>query len=628
MSIPLPVAGGKISFSDWPKNNQDNEQRLSNKEKVFSRISNKYQPFKNNSEKNHIQDPFNIEEENVDKSNEYVSSFLSKLPIHKNQSPKKNKSNNVNGISYGESYYKGVDGNLLYDGPPHVTLDELSSSPEKQPFSSKLKTMSFLPNFSNQDNNLLNSPINNNNLYNNNNNNDNKINSLFGNKIQSQINNNSNSINNNSNNNSIFNSTPLNINKNPLYSSPNRNHIVNPAISNDINKNLNSIVIYGYPTFLENDILNHFKSYGEISSYESLNENNWIIITYRNSYSTKNAMQKNKNPFFFKNNIMGIMTHYDYTQLLKSNQYNISNNSTNSIFQSNSTLAFQSTNPVHNNSTINNINSNSIFNTTNNSMSLWNNKAMSSTLNFTPSEKENSFSNSIGNINNESNMNVDNDISMNNHFSNLSTNSINSTFKVHNSSNNLFKKNTVLLNPQESIKKNSQLSNELLNSNSNSSNTHINNFDINPKPSIFSNSNNNNNIGKPLLNSSFSPGRNTTDNNVASSSTKPKVSFAMNINDETIQNKTVYNKNNPFINLLNEENNAKMNEEKTTNFNKRSSFFHNSHHSSSSLNEASSSITIPKIGSNKISKPKPSSSIVKDNNPGLLGKMVELVFGW
>jgi len=327
-SIPLPVAGGKVSFSDWPKNNPDNDHRVSNKEKIFNRISNKYHPYNKKKTENQFQNSFDLEE-NTDKNNEYVSSFLSKLPIHKNQSPKKN-SSSLNNASYGDTFYKGVDGKLVYDGPPHVTLDELSSSPEKQPFSSKLKTMTFLPNFSNQNNGLLNTSLTNN---------TNKINSIFGNN----------------------NKFPNNI-SNTINSSPNRNPLINSTAtttttttasnnnSNNINKHLNSVIIFGYPIFLENEILNHFKSYGEISSYESLPDNNWTLITYRNNYSTKSAL-KHKNAFMFKNNIIGVMTYFDYLKLLKPTQPKTA-----------TTIPTHPTNLINNNNNNNILNKNSITN--------------------------------------------------------------------------------------------------------------------------------------------------------------------------------------------------------------------------------------------------------------------------
>lgn len=89
-SIPLPVAGGKVSFSDWPKNNLENDHRVSSKEKIFNKISNKYHPYKKTTPSSTF---FNSEDSHNDKNNEYVSLFLSKLPIHKNHSPKKKKYN-------------------------------------------------------------------------------------------------------------------------------------------------------------------------------------------------------------------------------------------------------------------------------------------------------------------------------------------------------------------------------------------------------------------------------------------------------------------------------------------------------------------------------------------------------
>jgi len=655
-SIPLPVAGGKVSFSDWPKNNSDNDHRVSNKEKVFNRISNKYHPYKKKTE-NQFQNSYDVEE-NTDKDNEYVSSFLSKLPIHKNQSPKKN-SSTLNNASYGDTYYKGADGKLVYDGPPHVTLDELSSSPEKQPFSSKLKTMTFLPNYTNQNNNLLNISLNNN---------TNKINSIFG-------------------NNNKF----PNINSNTINSSPNRNPLINSTLvtpttnngNNNINKNLNSVIIFGYPIFLENEILNHFKSYGEISSYESQPDNNWTLITYRNNYSTKSAL-KHKNAFIFKNNIIGVMTYFDYLKLLKPTQpktattipttnpinnnnilnknsitnNNGINNTTNSIFNKN--INNNNTSPWNNN--INNVNNTSPWRNNNmNSTSPWknnnnnNNINNSNTSSWNNSNNNNNNSNSVNRIlfdtspwkkntyNNNSpgrfsnsDMNIDTDTNLNpntrlNSGFNIQQNNLN-----HSSPDSLFKKNTISYSNLDSPKRNnSLLSNSII---ADESRTHTNTTNGSPNRHLLNPASHGriNSLEKFLFkthNSSETSNNNIINNDFASSSStngKSKVSFSTDINSETVQNKPLLNVNNPFIHILNNENNgAKEEEKEKPPFSKRTSLFLGSHHfSNSSVNSSSSSINIPKIGGKTISKPNTSSSNVKDNNSGLLGKMVELVFGW
>ncbi|KAG4104393.1 hypothetical protein H8356DRAFT_1303721 [Neocallimastix lanati (nom. inval.)] len=289
MSIPLPVAGGKISFSDWPKNNSENDHRISNKEKVFNKINHKYHPYKKTIE--NLEKDFQMESEE-NKDNEYVSSFLSKLPIHKSYSPKKKNSTPMNGMSSYEGnnyyYYNGLTQKLLEDGPPHLTLDELSSSPEKQPFfSQNLKTMHFLLHSNNLES-----------ISNINSNLSNKMN-IFGNKI-SQLN--PNNININTNNNNNNNSTTNNINR---KTSLLKDNILNTFTSTGINKNLNSIIVYGYPVNLANEIILHFKSFGEISTLDSMQENNWALITYRSSLSAKKAL-KYKNAFMFKNNIIGM----------------------------------------------------------------------------------------------------------------------------------------------------------------------------------------------------------------------------------------------------------------------------------------------------------------------------------
>jgi len=92
--------------------------------------------------------------------------------------------------------------------------------------------------------------------------------------------------------------------------------------------------------------------------------------------------------------------------------------------------------------------------------------------------------------------------------------------------------------------------------------------------------------------------------------------------EESSSNSSNSNNNN---NLNNNNDNNNNNKEEKSIFARKSNIFHHSHYSPP--NTMNSSITIPKIGNNKIVKPN-SSSNVKDTNSSLLGKMVELVFGW
>jgi hypothetical protein len=623
MSIPLPVAGGKVSFSNWPKNNR-NDQDLSNKEKVLNKFSNKYHPY-NKVTENKIQD-FQIDSEE-NKNNEYVSSFLSKLPIYKSQSPKKS-SNLINNRSYeGSNYYKGLDGQSLDDGPPRITLDEISSSPEKQSFSQKIKTIHYLPQFYNPENNNDN----------NNNNSNNKLN-FFG-KKNSQYNNN-NSISSIDNN----------------IKSSQKNNILNIYTNIGINKNLNSIVVYGYPSYLENEIIQHFKEFGEISSYE-IQENNWTLITYRNSYSARNAL-KHENIFMFKNNIIGVMAHYDYLKLINSNQLNmpstsnglpslnnLNSNTINSINSSNNQIETFNNNSNNNN---NNLFNNDISSQSLKSTSTWNDGIFNESLDNNQTLLNRNIINSSPNrikINSNSpqhfnsHMSIDVDINQKSDFSstmNMNSNSIKSfDIQENNNTNNLLKKNTVRFSLSNSADSPSQFDNILNNSTRSSPNNSMN---VSPlrndsnSNSIGDGNSTENHIFRSLFTSDthkkinklsdLTPAGTKFNPNLISMDYKDK---DMTASSSSSSIKPTFSQTNPFAKMLNEE---EMNFDKKENkptFTRKSNIFHQSKYSSrKSLN---ASITIPKIGNNKITKPS-SSSNVKNSHSSLLGKMVELVFGW
>lgn len=66
--------------------------------------------------------------------------------------------------------------------------------------------------------------------------------------------------------------------------------------------------MFGYPTNLTNNVVQHFVEYGKIEKYEQAPSGNWVLITYENNASALAALKSN-GIMISKGYLIGVVLH-------------------------------------------------------------------------------------------------------------------------------------------------------------------------------------------------------------------------------------------------------------------------------------------------------------------------------
>lgn len=79
-------------------------------------------------------------------------------------------------------------------------------------------------------------------------------------------------------------------------------------MNNNTLKSSNTIKVFGYPSNLTHNVIQHFVEYGKIEKYEQAPSGNWVLITYENNASAIAALKSN-GVVISKSHLIGVILH-------------------------------------------------------------------------------------------------------------------------------------------------------------------------------------------------------------------------------------------------------------------------------------------------------------------------------